>query len=112
MKITTGTHVELDYQLLDSEGGVIETSEDEGRLIYTHGAEEIPPPLEEALEYGMQMADGLDSAHRAGIVHRDLKPDNIQLTGHPEPRGKLCHDILISSPNDCGNACHEVQDDP
>ena len=50
MKITDGIYVELDYQLLDREGEVIETSDDAGRLIYTHGAEEIPPPLEAALE--------------------------------------------------------------
>jgi len=37
-------------------------------------------PIDEALGYGIQIANGLDKAHRAGIVHRDLKPGNIMLT--------------------------------
>ena len=31
-------------------------------------------PLDEVLRYGVEIADALDRAHRAGIVHRDLKP--------------------------------------
>ena len=35
--------------------------------------------LDKALEYGFQIADGMDKAHRAGIVHRDIKPANLIL---------------------------------
>src|SRR6266852_1607987 len=39
-----------------------------------------PLPLEQVLRYGVEIADALDKAHRAGIVHRDLKPGNIMIT--------------------------------
>src|SRR5207253_3204247 len=39
-----------------------------------------PLPLEQVLRYGVQIADALDKAHRAGIIHRDLKPGNVMIT--------------------------------
>jgi eukaryotic-like serine/threonine-protein kinase len=41
--------------------------------------EKGPIPQRKAIEYAVQIANGLAAAHDKGIVHRDLKPDNLYI---------------------------------
>src|SRR5580704_4312296 len=56
----------------------------EGRTLREHyeqlGREGRLLPFAEALDFAMQMFEGVEAAHAAGIIHRDLKPDNVMIT--------------------------------
>jgi serine/threonine-protein kinase len=57
----------------------------EGRSL-DHIIQSNPPiPIDDALRIGLQLASGLEAAHRQSIIHRDIKPSNILI----EPDGTL-----------------------
>lgn len=58
----------------------------EGRSLNTM----IPPeglPVNELVDYGIQMLEALQHAHERGIIHRDLKTANVVIT--PDGRAKI-----------------------
>src|SRR5580700_3301064 len=57
-------------------------------------------PFPELLKVGIEVAEALEIAHRAGIVHRDLKPGNIMLT----KSGTKLMDFGLAKPASLGAA--------
>lgn len=51
----------------------------EGRTL-AEVLESGPLPVQQALDFAVQIAEALESAHARGIVHRDLKPANVEVT--------------------------------
>ena len=55
----------------------------EGETLRSHIRDDdtaVRLPVRKAIDYGIQIANGLAAAHERGIVHRDLKPENLFVT--------------------------------
>src|SRR5437867_6624632 len=67
-----------------------------------------PLPIEQVLRYGIEIAEALEKAHKAGVVHRDLKPGNIMLT----KAGAKLLDFGLAKPASVFNADGATQHKP
>lgn len=76
MKIRSNCIVELEYELRDAKGEVVEASKDGGSLTYLHGNEEIPPGLEEQLD-GIEEGAEIEITLPPGEAYGDYNPDGI-----------------------------------
>jgi tetratricopeptide (TPR) repeat protein/predicted Ser/Thr protein kinase len=45
-----------------------------------HRVEGKPLPLEQVVDWGIEIAEALEAAHAEGIIHRDIKPANLFVT--------------------------------
>ena len=52
----------------------------EGETLRERAGRGVALPQRKAIDYALQIAQGLAAAHEKGIVHRDLKPENIFVT--------------------------------
>lgn len=76
MKIRSGCIVELEFELRNGEGELVEDSREAGALTYLHGNDEIPPGLEKELD-GVEEGARIEVTLPPGEAYGDYNPDGI-----------------------------------
>ncbi len=76
MKIQPNCLVELDYEILDGEGNVVDNSTDSGPLEFVQGGESIPPGLAAALD-GKEAGDEVEVSFGPGEAFGEFNPEGI-----------------------------------
>jgi len=75
-KTKLGSTVELEVEVLDVDGEVVEINDPEELLVIEIGAGELPPRVEEALT-GIEVGDSIDVVCEAGEAFGDHSPEAI-----------------------------------
>ena len=75
-KTKRGSTIELEVEVLDADGDVVECTDPEELLIIDIGAGELPPSVEEALT-GIEVGDSIDVTCPAGEAFGDHSPEAI-----------------------------------
>lgn len=76
MKIERDCFVDLEYELRDAEGDVLESSAEGKLMSYLHGRNEIPPKLEAALE-GRALGEHVVVTLEPSDAYGEFNPDGI-----------------------------------
>jgi FKBP-type peptidyl-prolyl cis-trans isomerase SlyD len=90
VKIEAGCLIELEYELRNSKGEVIETSTPETLMTYLHGNEEIPPKLETELA-GRDVGEKVVVTLAPADAYGEFNPDGIVAV----PRSEFPEDAEI-----------------
>lgn len=90
MKIEDGCLIELEYELRNSKGEVIETSSAGALMSYLHGNEEIPPKLESQLA-GRDVGEKIVVTLAPADAYGEFNPDGIVAV----PRSEFPEDAEI-----------------
>ena len=65
-----------------------------------------PLEISRAFRLGLQIAEGLEAAHRAAVIHRDIKPDNIMVIQEGGAEDIKLMDFGIARLRSTGTASH------